>query len=367
MRLALLGFAAVYVPLVVLLGVVTVTEEQELVDTGGGPQLVEEGGGDPPWAVATTLLLAPVAAAASWVLAGRAVRPIVAVTAAADSIMATSPSRRIGEQSAPTEVAELAASFDRMLDRLDRAAQARTAFLEDVSHELRTPLAVLETNTDVLLNAVAPTPADAAAGDPTEGATDAAPGPDVGEVRRGLERNRRAVTRLAGAVDDLLRAARNEAAQLDVGPLDLARLAREAGDQWRPRAAAAGLALRVDAPGPAPVEADRPAVERLVDNLLDNAVRHARGATAVTVTVAVPASGEVELSVADDGPGLPAGHEEEAFGRRWTGGGDTAGEGLGLAIATQVVTAHGGTLTLDRAHTPGARFVARFPAPAHPA
>ena len=352
-RLALLGFAAVYLPVVILLGVVVVTDEREVVTVEDDePAVVHTSSRAPsPWALATTAVLAPVAALASWALAGRAVRPLVRIRATADTIMATSLSQRIGQQAAPTEVAELAASFDRMLDRLDRAARAQTTFIEDASHELRTPLAILETNSDVLL-----------AGLGTDGGA-----PDAGELRAGLERNRRAVARLGRAVDDLVRAARHEAARLELGPVDLAAVAVDAADQWREPLAAAGLALRVSVPaGGAAALADRPSVERLVDNLLDNAVRHARGATWADLTVARE-GGEVVLTVSDDGPGIPPGQEQAAFLRRWTQGPAEAtdrGSGLGLAIAAQVMAAHGGSLDLDRSHRPGARFVARFPASA---
>jgi signal transduction histidine kinase len=114
---------------------------------------------------------------------------------------------------------------------------------------------------------------------------------------------------------------------------------------------------------PVQVAADRAQLERLVGNLLDNAVRHARDRIVVTLT---PASGDgAELTVADDGPGIPVAERDRVFERftrlddaRTAG---TGGAGLGLAIARDIAERHGGTLSLEPDGTPGARFVLRLP------
>jgi signal transduction histidine kinase len=111
------------------------------------------------------------------------------------------------------------------------------------------------------------------------------------------------------------------------------------------------------------VSADRPQLERLVGNLLDNAVRHARDR--IVVTLAPARDGSAELTVADDGPGIPPAERDRVFERftrlddaRSAGSG---GAGLGLAIARDIAERHGGTLTLEPEDSAGARFVFRLP------
>ena len=103
-------------------------------------------------------------------------------------------------------------------------------------------------------------------------------------------------------------------------------------------------------------------LRRVVRNLLDNAVRHARS----SVTVGLEESnGDVVLSVADDGPGIPAHRRLEVFERfrrlDESRSGGTGGAGLGLSIARDVVERHGGTISIDPGHEPGARFVVTLP------
>jgi signal transduction histidine kinase len=164
-------------------------------------------------------------------------------------------------------------------------------------------------------------------------------------------------------VDDLLLLARGDAgalAALRREPVDLDDIVdtvvgnlRRAGER------------RIDTRGVQPVQvaADRAQLERLVGNLLDNAVRHARDRVGVTLTP-TPGGG-AELTVADDGPGIPPADRDRVFERftrlddsRSAAGG---GAGLGLAIARDIAERHGGTLTLDVGGPAGARFVLTLP------
>jgi signal transduction histidine kinase len=161
-------------------------------------------------------------------------------------------------------------------------------------------------------------------------------------------------------VDDLLLLARGDAGVLaDVwaGPVDLDGVVeRLVADRRNDQ-------LRVDTRGVTPVQVpgDEAQLGRAVGNLLDNAVRHAR--RAVTVTLA-ERDGDAVLTVADDGPGVPADERERVF-QRFTRLDDArsadGGAGLGLAIARDIAERHGGTLTLDDDPTRGARFVLRLP------
>ncbi|GIJ49626.1 hypothetical protein Val02_65120 [Virgisporangium aliadipatigenens] len=323
-RLALLGFVAIYAPVLLVFGVGVATDVEVDVGIGGTPTVDRASSGSPfAW---TTLALGPVAAALAWWWAGRAVRPIDRVRAVAEDIEATDLSRRIGLDRGPTELVALAAGFDAMLARLDEAAQTQRRLIEEASHELRVPLAVLMSNAEVLL---------------------AHPQPTVEVYRAGLERSRTAAARLQNTIDELLVDARGRARRTVRAPADIAALVREVVAEADPLAEANAIRLSAPAaPDPAAfAPVDEPTVRRAIANLVDNAVRYAPAGSAVEVTVEA-ADDEVAVEVTDHGPGIPPEQRDRVFQRFWRGRGDTRGTGLGLPIANQVALAHGGTLTL---------------------
>jgi signal transduction histidine kinase len=324
LRLALLGFLAIYLPALLLLGVVLVTDTEVTTEAAGGPAVVETTTRRSAAVIWTVLALSPAAAGLAWWWAGRAVRPIERVRTVADDIRAADLSRRIALTDGPTEVVALAAGFDAMLDRLEDAADTQRRLVEEASHELRVPLAVLVTNADVLLTHPEPTPE---------------------LYRRGLERSKEAALRLQAVLDELLVDARGRARTLDRRPADLAAIVRAvAGDAAVP-AAARRTTVSVTGPASAVCAIDEPTVRRAVHNLVDNAVRHCPEGTAVRVAVELSAA-EAAVVVTDDGPGIPAAEQDGVFDRYRRGPTQAAGTGLGLAIAHQVAVAHGGTLTL---------------------
>ena len=311
-QLALLGFAAIYIPVLLLLGVTVVTEDEQTLTVDGREAVVTDTDRDrSPWVTGTVLALGPAAAALAWWWAGRAVRPIDQVRAVAEDIEGTDLGRRIGLDRGPTEVEALAASFDAMLDRLERTAETQRRLIEETSHELRNPLAVLLTNTDVLL---------------------AHPDPTLDVYREGLERSKAAAQRLQGTIDELLVDARGRARAIDRQPVDLAALVRSLVDE----------AVVLHAPDHLLVPIDEATVRRAVANLLDNARRYSVG-----VEVDVEADdGVAAVTVTDHGPGIPAEQQERIFERFWRARPDAGGTGLGLPIARQVALAHGGDLTV---------------------
>jgi signal transduction histidine kinase len=323
-RIAVLGFAAMYVPVLLLFGVVLATEDEnrQVVD---GVEVVESVANEPsPWITWTVVALGPLAAAAAWWIAGRAVRPIDRVRRGAEEIEASDLSRRIDLTHGPSEVLSLAASFDAMLDRLQRSAEAQQQLIEQTSHELRTPLAVITTNADVVLAHPSPTPA---------------------VYREGIERSRAAALRLQSTIDDLLIDARASARTTATAPVDLVAVARDAIAQARPLADAKQITLALTAPDAALCPVDEPSVRRAIGNLLDNAVRYAPPDTEVEAAIEADAEA-VAFSVTDHGPGIPAESHDRVFERYWRGRADTKGSGLGLAIVKQVATAHGGGVDL---------------------
>jgi signal transduction histidine kinase len=244
----------------------------------------------------------------------------------------------VPEPGTPLEIDRLARTMNAMLARLQAAAERQRRFVADASHELRSPLARMRAELEV--DAAHPSSADPRA-----------TAESVLAETVGLQR----------LVDDLLLLARGDAGALptrrDVVDLDDVVTAPIA------RARTAGATVDASAVRPVQVRGDRAQLERAAANLVENAVRHARGR--VTVTVAERPAGTAELVVADDGPGIPAADRERVFERfaRLDAARSTAdgGAGLGLAIARDIAERHGGGLTLGPSDA-GARFVLTLPA-----
>jgi signal transduction histidine kinase len=323
-RLAALGFLAIYAPVLLLFGVI-MTTDTEVTSTALDAQApVTTSSVDPSGLPLGTLIaLGPVAAALAWWWAGRAVLPLHRVRAVAEDIEATDLGRRIGLDHGPAEVTALAASFDAMLDRLEAAADTQRRLIEETNHELRLPLAVLMTNADVVL---------------------AHPAPTEELYRQGLERSRAAVERLQATIEDLLVDARGRARTITRSPADLVPLVRDLAADARLLAAAKRVGVVVTVPESAVCRVEEATVRRAVANLLDNAVRHAPPGSTIEVDVEQTAS-TAAITVIDHGPGIPPGQQQQIFERFWRGNAGH-GHGLGLPIARQIAHAHGGSITV---------------------
>jgi signal transduction histidine kinase len=273
-----------------------------------------------------------------WWAVGRALRPVDDIRARVDEISGSRLDRRVPETGSADEIARLARTMNAMLARLQQSAERQRAFVADASHELRSPLARMRAEMEV--DAAHPETADAAA-------TAASVLAETVTLQR--------------LVDDLLLLARGDAGALEVvpgEPVDLDEVVQERVAVLR----AAGE-QRIDAGGvrPAQVRGDPGQLRRAVANLLDNAVRHARDR--IVVTLDERPNGGVELTVADDGPGVPPADRDRIF-ERFTRLDDArsaqdGGAGLGLAIARDIAVRHGGTVAVDG--PPGARFVLLLP------
>jgi signal transduction histidine kinase len=288
--------------------------------------------------VRTALLLAyPVVLAGlavlAWRVVGWALRPVEQLRAGAEEISA-SHSGRLPVPEGDDEVHRLAVTLNRMLDRLESARVRQRAFVADAAHELRSPIASLRTQLEVADHLREPAP--------------------TGDLRAEVDR-------LARLVDDLLllaRADEGDPALRRREPVELTGLLTEAA------AGCAGARVPVAAPpiGPQWTCGDPVALRRAVDNLLSNACRHA----ASRVTLAVARVGQrVLVTVADDGPGIPAEDRQRVFDRFTrlddARARDQGGTGLGLAIVRELVRLHGGTVSLADAG-PGLRVTLNLPA-----
>jgi signal transduction histidine kinase len=287
-------------------------------------------------AVIATVLLA-------WVITGQVLRPLHEVTATARRLSAESLSQRLRLPGPRDEVAELADTFDAMLDRLQAAFESQRRFVANASHELRTPLAVVRTEVDVTL---------------------ADPAADQAELRRMAAVIRDATLRAQQLVDGLLVLARTEGGALRArGPADLARLAdaalRIVGPEIRDRGLRVSTRIT-----PALTMGDPVMLERVVGNLVENAVRH--NSTGGWLEVCTDRVGwQVRLLVRNSGEVVAPEAVTalfEPFHRGGVARTSHDGAGLGLSIVRAVVTAHGGTVHAEPVPGGGLAVTVHLPA-----
>jgi signal transduction histidine kinase len=272
------------------------------------------------YSLITLAVVIALAALVGWIAAGRVLRPVHRIAAAARAASEHNLSARVALRGPRDELHELAETFDEMLDRLQAAFEGQRRFIANASHELRTPLAVMRATVDVALDNPDSTPADL-----RDMATDVRAAVDHAE-------------RLIGA---LLILARNERGLAVQDEVDLATVAEDVLDT-------ADLGDRhVHATlEPADISGDPLLVERLIANLVDNAVRYNTAAGDIWVSTRTVA-GKSYLTVANTGPlvtALDADHIFEPF-QRLNDRASDEGFGLGLTIVASIAAVHGGTAT----------------------
>jgi signal transduction histidine kinase len=256
-------------------------------------------------------------------VARRITRPVIRLIAVTRAMAAGDRTARVGEIHAAGELRELAAAFDQMAGTLDRQEQIRRNLVADVAHELRTPIAILQAGHEALLDGVAePTPAE------------------LGSLRD-------EVLRLARMVGDLQTLAAADAAALNLNrsQTDLADVAAAAADSLARRFEAAGIALDRELAA-SPVLADPHWLHQVITNLLTNALKFTPAGGRVTISTE-RAGPDAILRVTDTGAGIAADDLPRIFDRFFRGqqAAQISGSGIGLAVAAELVQAHGGRLT----------------------
>ncbi|HEU5114112.1 MAG TPA: HAMP domain-containing sensor histidine kinase, partial [Acidimicrobiia bacterium] len=243
-----------------------------------------------------------------WVMSGRVLRPVKEITNVAREIQASDLSRRIALEGPDDEITRLAATFDGMLERLDRAFSSQRRFLADTSHDLRTPLAVIRSNVEVV------------ADDERATVTD---WQEVGGIVR------RNAVKMSEMIDGLLATARLQTGKAQAVAIDLADIVAAKSSEYRNLLTEKGIVLESSV-SPALVEGVPVALDRALTNLLDNAI--GVSGTGSRIRIGAGEVGEwAWMAVADQGPGLP---EEPEGGRI----------GLGLSIVEQIAEGHEGSV-----------------------
>lgn len=286
--------------------------------------------------VAVPLLLA-IVAATTWFVVARALRPVTRISQEVEGIGAERLHRRVPVPDSGDEIATMATTMNRMLDRLDSGARAQRQFVSDAAHELRSPLASIRQHAELAQSHPHSTSmAELASVVHDEG------------------------LRLQDIVDALLLLARlDEVGDLGREPIDLDDMALAEARRLR----AAGIAVDTTGIQAGRVSGDARLLGQLVRNLTDNAARHSAANVAIAVTTM---DGWVTMTVEDDGSGIPVEERERVFERFVrlddARARDAGGSGLGLAIVEGIATAASGTVAVGESRWGGARFTVTLPA-----
>jgi signal transduction histidine kinase len=301
----------------------------------------------------------------TWVVVTGALAPVERIRREVEEITGERLDRRVPIPVARDEIHRLASTMNRMLVRLQDSRDRQQRFVADASHELRSPLAGIRQAAEVARTHPGALP---------EGELAEAVLEEAGRMERLVEQLL-LLTRTGGA-------GVRQRQDVDIDDLALAEVRR---------VRRAGLTVDSSGVGAGRVRGDRTALAQVVRNLVDNAARHAHGTVAVAVRSGSDVSGGnggsgdsgngsgnggragygdaggdgVTLVVEDDGAGIPESERERVFERfvrlDEARDRDAGGSGLGLAIVREIVTAHGGTVTVSTSALGGARFVVRLP------
>ncbi len=271
-------------------------------------------------------------------------RPLRSLSSAAQSIARGDLSQRAWV-SGDDEIGRVARSFNQMAEKLQRYEAERQNMIADIAHELRTPLAVIQGNLEAMLDGVLP--ADG----------------------RELALLHQEALLLKRLISDLRTLSLADAGQLTLHrrPVNLRELAAQVVERLQLRIEEKNIELRVNIPESiSAVSADPERLAQVLSNLIDNALRYTPDGTRIVIAARATA-GEVEVSVSDDGPGIPLEELPNLFRRFWRAEKSrnraTGGSGLGLAIVKQLVEAHGGRVWAEsEGPGKGSRFVFTLPA-----
>jgi len=345
LRFALLYSGAFLVSGLVIVSIAffSVSSTQEVGSTG--PAVVrhpfENSFGPLDDVIAAVVVLVILSVLFGWLLASRLLRPVRTMTAAARDISASNLSRRLRLGRRDDEFTRLGATLNDLLARLEAAFAAQRHFVANASHELRTPLTAERALLQVAL---------------------ADPGADATSLREACEQVLALGARTERLIEALLTLATGERGIERLDSFDLAELARRAVD-----APAARQEIRLDARlAPAPGSGDPVLAERLIANLVENAIRYNVPAGWVEVSTGTSGGASV-VSVRNSGPVIPAAEVDRLFQpfKRLAGSRvqHSGGLGLGLAIVAVIADAHGASITARAREAGGLDISVAFPQP----
>jgi heavy metal sensor kinase len=277
-----------------------------------------------------------------WFLAGRALDPVNSVADAAQRITHSNLDVQIPARNAGDELDRMIEAFNHMMTRLNHSFEQIRQFSTDVSHELRTPLTVVRGQLEVAMFTAQ----------------------TVEQYREAMADALEGVERLSNIVRALLMLSQAESGQLVLqkNEMDLSNLVRDLVDQHQIPAEAQGVQLSAELPDGCMLNADRIQIERLVSNLLGNAIKYTPAGGEVKVSL-VPRFDHVNLIVEDTGVGISPEHLPHIFDRfyRVPSADPEKGLGLGLSFVAWIAKAHGGAVTVESKLQQGTRFTVLLP------
>jgi heavy metal sensor kinase len=277
-----------------------------------------------------------------WFLAGRALEPVNSVADAAQHITHSNLDVQIPARNAGDELDRLIEAFNHMMTRLNHSFEQIRQFSTDVSHELRTPLTVIRGQLEVAMFTAQ----------------------TVEQYREAMADALEGVERLSNIVRALLMLSQAESGQLVLqkAEIDIAELVRDLVDQHQIPAEAEGVRLTAELPASCVLTADRIQIERLVSNLLGNAIKYTPAGGQVNVSL-IPRFDHVKLMVEDTGVGISPSHLPHIFDRfyRVPSADAEKGLGLGLSFVAWIAKAHGGAVTVESKLKEGTRFTVLLP------
>jgi heavy metal sensor kinase len=282
----------------------------------------------------------------AWFLAGRGLAPVLEVAQAAQRISGSNLSLRIPTRGARDELDTLIETFNKMIARLEDSFGQIRQFSTDVSHELRTPLTILRGQLEVALFTAE----------------------TKEQYREAIVDSLQDIERLGQIVRALLLLSQAETGQviLQRTTLDLAALVRDIADQFQIPAEGAQVKLRISAPGPCEANLDRVQIERMLSNLLSNALKFTPPGGEVRVSL-TGQENQAVLTIADTGCGIPPNHLPHIFDRFYRvssldqAASPEKGLGLGLSFVAWIVKAHQGTIQVDSEQGKGTTFIVTLP------
>ena len=326
----------------------------EVMPAGGGIYLLVVGASMQPmeealrsflealaWLIPSGVLLAAIA---SWFMAGKALEPVAALGKAAGEIAVSSLDRRLPVRGTNDELDKLAMQFNDTLARLQNAVGEMKQFTASISHELRTPLAVLRGEAEIALMQA----------DSSE------------QLRRVLASQLEEFERLTRMINQLLTLARAESGDVAIArePVNISSMAQSIAEQLEPVAASKDVRLSWNCDGNVTLQGDASWIERVVLNLIDNAIKFTRPGGHVGINVSTNGADAI-FEVADEGIGIPPEAVPHIFERFYRADPSRAnradGAGLGLSLVKWAVDQHHGTIHVESVPENGTRFVVKIP------
>ncbi|MCX5906868.1 MAG: ATP-binding protein [Deltaproteobacteria bacterium] len=295
--------------------------------------------------IITMVLLIGLAAGVGWFMARRAVSGVEAVTRTAHDISAGTLEKRVPVKPRGDEIDQLAKTFNQMLDRIQALITEIKEMSDNIAHDLKSPLTCIRGMAEVTLSS----------------------GKSLGEFENMAASTIEECDRLLGMINTMLMISKTEAGVEPIAreEIELAGLVRDACELFRPVAEDKGLGMSCNVSDPCRVSGDPRMIQRLLANLLDNAIKYTPSGGEVSVAVAEDEKKEVRVTVQDTGVGIAPNDLPRLFERfyRCDQSRSEPGIGLGLSLARAIARAHGGDITAASIPGQGSTFTLILPKP----